>query len=111
MKGEGQGMTDINTVNLINQMRSMSAQAEGSRIEGGANQTPFNLIFQQALNQVSDLNSNADSLKTRFELGDPNVSLGEVMIASQKSNLGFEATLRVRNKVVEAYQDIMNMPV
>lgn len=105
-------MTDINTVNLINQMRTMAAQAEGSMAEvSGTNQAPFNAVFQQALNQVNDLTQNADGLKTRYEMGDPNVSLGEVMIASQKSNLGFEATLRVRNKVVQAYQDIMNMPV
>lgn len=104
-------MSEINTANLINQIRTMAAQAESSITESGSSQTPFSLVFQQALNQVNDLGTTADALKTRFELGDPNVSLGEVMIASQKSSLGFEATLRVRNKVVQAYQDIMNMPV
>ena len=104
-------MSEINTVNLINQMRTMATQAEGSKIEAGSSQAPFNLVLQQALDQVNDLTQSADSLKTRFEMGDPGVSLGEVMIASQKSNLGFEATLRVRNKLVQAYQDIMNMPV
>lgn len=104
-------MSEINTVSLINQMRTMSAQAEGSMIGPGESQASFNHVFQQALNQVNDLTQTADSLKTRFELGEPGVSLGEVMIASQKSNLGFEATLRVRNKLVQAYQEIMNMPV
>lgn len=104
-------MSDINTVNLINQMRTMAAQANGSTMEVGANQAPFSTVFQQALNQVNDLSQSADALKTRFEMGDPNVSLGEVMIAAQKSSLGFEATLRVRNKVLQAYQDVMNMPV
>lgn len=105
-------MSDINTVNLMNQIRAMAAEVEGSKVEVGAsNQAPFNTVFQNALNQVNDLIRTSDGLKTQFEMGDPNVSLGEVMIASQKSNLGFEATLRVRNKVVQAYQDIMNMPV
>lgn len=104
-------MSEINTVNLLNQIKTMSAKAEGSVIETEANQSPFGSVFQKAMNQVSDLNQSADSLKTRFEMGDPNVSLGEVMIATQKSNLGLEATVRVRNKVVQAYQDIMNMPV
>ncbi|MGL6029993.1 MAG: flagellar hook-basal body complex protein FliE [Legionella sp.] len=105
-------MTDINTVNLLNQIRTMSAQAEGAGMEIGANSSSsFNTVFQQALNQVNDLTQNADGLKTRFELGDPNVSLADVMVAGQKSNLGFEATLRVRNKIVQAYQDVMNMPV
>ncbi len=105
-------MSDINTVNLLNQIRAMTSEAEGSKVESLASgQPPFNAVFQQALSHVSELSQTADGLKTRFEMGDPNVSLGEVMIASQKSNLGFEATLRVRNKVVQAYQDIMNMPV
>ncbi|KTD51157.1 flagellar hook-basal body complex protein FliE [Legionella quateirensis] len=107
----GREVSEINTVNLMNQIRTMAAQAEGTVNETDAQQTPFSLVFQKALSQVNDMNQTADALKTRFELGDPNVSLGEVMIASQKSNLGFEATLRVRNKVVQAYQDIMNMPV
>lgn len=104
-------MSDINTVNLINQMKTLAAQAEGIKLDSGLNHASFSSVFQQALNQVNELSQTADSLKTRFEIGDPKVSLGEVMIASQKSNLGFEATLRVRNKLVQAYQDIMNMPV
>lgn len=104
-------MSDINTVNLLNQIKTMSAKAEGAIVETETNQAPFGTVFQQALNQVNDATQSADSLKARFEMGDPNVSLGEVMIAAQKSNLGLEATVRVRNKVVQAYQDIMNMPV
>ncbi|KTD41526.1 flagellar hook-basal body complex protein FliE [Legionella parisiensis] len=104
-------MSDINTANLLHQIKIMSAKAEGAVIETETNQSPFGTVFQQALNQVNELNQSSDSLKTRFEMGDPNVSLGEVMIAAQKSNLGLEATVRVRNKVVQAYQDIMNMPV
>lgn len=104
-------MNDINTVNLFNQMQSMSAKAEGAPIASESNQFPFSSVFQNVLNQVSELNQQADSLKTRFELNDPKVSIGEVMIATQKSNLGLEATLRVRNKLIQAYQDIMSMPV
>ena len=104
-------MSEINTVSLLNQIQSMSAKAEGGLTETGMNQPPFGSFLEKALNQVNDLNHNADSLKTSFEMGDPNVSLGEVMIATQKSNLGLEATVRVRNKVVQAYQDIMGMPV
>lgn len=104
-------MTDINTVNLLNQIRTMTQQAEGGITPATAGSAPFSTVFQQALGQVNDLTQAADKLKTQFELGDPNVSLSEVMIATQKSSLGFEATLRVRNKVVQAYQDIMNMPI
>jgi flagellar hook-basal body complex protein FliE len=104
-------MSDINTVNLFNQMQSMSAKAEGAMVDTEYNQSPFSSVFQNAIKQVSDLSQKADSLKTRYELGDAKVSVGEVMIATQKSNLGLEAALRVRNKILQAYQDIMSMPV
>lgn len=104
-------MSDINTVNLLNQINAMTAKAEDRFVAVETNQPPFGTLLQDALNQVNDLTQSADSLKTRFEVGDSSVSLGEVMVATQKSNLGLEATVRVRNKVVQAYQDIMNMPV
>ncbi|MGZ5030965.1 MAG: flagellar hook-basal body complex protein FliE, partial [Methylobacter sp.] len=43
--------------------------------------------------------------------GDTNVSLAEVMVASQKASVSFQAMLQVRNKLVEAYKDVMNMPI
>jgi flagellar hook-basal body complex protein FliE len=46
-----------------------------------------------------------------FELGDPNADLVKVMIASQQSQIALRATVEVRNRVVQAYQDIMNMPL
>ena len=105
-------MSEINAVSLTNQMRIMAAQAKGSNVEAASSsQGAFGSVFQQAINQVNDLSKQSESLKTRFEMGDPDVSLSDVMVAGQKSNIGFEATLRVRNKVVQAYQDIMNMPV
>jgi flagellar hook-basal body complex protein FliE len=50
-------------------------------------------------------------LQKRFEQGDPSVDLPEVMIAMQKSSVSFQAMTQVRNKLVEAYKDVMNMPV
>lgn len=47
----------------------------------------------------------------RFEMGDPSLSLADVMVAKEKSGIAFEATLQVRNKVLEAYKQIMQMPV
>lgn len=71
----------------------------------------FSSLLTKAIGQVNDLQQNSSQLKTRFELGDPNVDLTQVMLASQKASLGFNATLQVRNRLVQAYQDIMNMPV
>lgn len=104
-------MSEINTVSLLNQMRAMAANAEGTSVEINSTQAPFGEVLQNALGTVNDLQQNSDALKARFEMGDKKLGVGEVMVASQKSNLAFEATLRVRNKMVQAYQDIMNMPV
>ncbi|RUR10541.1 flagellar hook-basal body complex protein FliE [Legionella sp. km772] len=103
-------MTDINTANLIEQMRAMIHQSQGGKPEE-VGENSFGNVFQQALSQVSGLNQSADDLTTRFQLGDPNVSLADVMVETQKANIGFQGTLMVRNKVVQAYTDIMNMAV
>lgn len=105
-------MNDINAVNLLFQMRAMTEKSKMHSMEGAsASSEAFGSILQQTLNQVDQLTQGADALKTQYEMGDSSVSLGEVMIASQKASLGFEATVRVRNKLVQAYQDVMNMPV
>ena len=102
-------MSDLNAINLIEQMRAMSAKAEGMGLT--SNPSEFNSIFQQALSEVSQMDKQANIAKAGYEMGDPNFSLAETMIAGQKSNLGFEATLRVRNQLVKAYQEIMTMPI
>ncbi|CSI67451.1 flagellar hook-basal body protein FliE [Vibrio cholerae] len=50
-------------------------------------------------------------MQTRFDRGDEGISLSDVMIARNKSSVAFEATIQVRNKLVEAYKELMNMPV
>lgn len=104
-------MTEINTANLIDQMRMMIAQAEGIQPQAINDQNSFGAAFQQALGQVNDLNQSADNITNRFEMGDANTSLADVMVATQKANIGFQGALMVRNKLVQAYTDIMNMPV
>ena len=46
-----------------------------------------------------------------FEMGDRSVTLADTMVASAKAGIAFDATVQVRNKFVEAYKEIMNMPV
>jgi flagellar hook-basal body complex protein FliE len=68
-------------------------------------------MMGSAINQVNDTSMHAGSLSTRYTQGDPNVDLPEVMVAMQKSSVSFQAMSQVRNKLLEAYKDIMNMPV
>ena len=71
----------------------------------------FGDMFKSAVDTVNDNQSRASELTQRYELGDPEVDLPEVMIALQKSSVSFQAMTEVRNKMVEAYKQIMNMPL
>ncbi|WP_339673712.1 flagellar hook-basal body complex protein FliE [Dasania marina] len=126
------GRTDINS--LLSQMREMKAatmpagmpaggaadmqgpqgvqQALNGRIEKADSASPsFSTMFKGAIDGVNQTQKTAGSLQAAYEQGAPGVSLSQVMIASQKSSVAFDAMTQVRNKVVEAYKDVMNMPV
>jgi flagellar hook-basal body complex protein FliE len=71
----------------------------------------FSDALKSSLDQVNQVQKEAEKLGKNFVLGDDSVSLSDVMIAGQKANISFQATIQVRNKLVSAYQDIMNMQV
>ena len=71
----------------------------------------FSDALKASLNQVNKVQVEADQLGKSFAMGDDSVSLSDVMIAGQKANISFQATVQVRNKLVSAYHDIMNMQV
>jgi flagellar hook-basal body complex protein FliE len=105
-----------NNINMVlNQMRSIEALATNKpalevtpRVEGTGS---FADMMQKAIDQVNDGQMKAAELGKALERGDPNVDLAEVMIAMQKSSVSFQALTEVRNKLLTAYQDVMNMPV
>lgn len=86
-------------------------QATGSAGAITAKKADFTDALNQALEQVSLKQSESRDLAQRFQMGDPSVSLEKTMIASQTANISFQALVQVRNRVVAAYQDIMNMQV
>lgn len=71
----------------------------------------FSDALRASLDQVNQLQKNAETLGKNFALGDDSVSLSDVMIAGQKANISFQAAVQVRNKLVSAYHDVMNMQV
>jgi flagellar hook-basal body complex protein FliE len=75
--------------------------------EGGG----FQAALTQALGAVSNTQAEAGRLQREVQLDNPNVSIEETMVAMQKAQIGFQATIQVRNKLVQAYSDIMNMQV
>lgn len=67
--------------------------------------------LKNTITEVSEAQKSSGELGKRFTMGDPTVNLSDVMVASQKAGIAFQATVQVRNKVVQAYQEIMNMQV
>ena len=70
----------------------------------------FCLLIKIAVNEVNEAQQASKALKTAYESGE-DIPLTDVVMGIQKSSLAFEATLQIRNKVLKAYEEIMNMPV
>lgn len=105
---------EINKV--LTQMRALSGQLglpNANAIPAtadGAN-PQFGQVLANSINAVNDQQKVADNLITGFQTGTGTASVAEVMIAMQKASLSFTAMTQVRNKLVDAYQEIMNMPI
>jgi flagellar hook-basal body complex protein FliE len=101
---------------LLEQIRNLQAQLEdrqgnlGAPLELEPNKSGFAEAIKSAVNEVNNLQMESKKTAGAYESG-VDVSLTELMMKSQKSSIAFEATLQIRNKVLRAYEDIMNMPV
>ncbi len=117
-------MTDRMDINrLLLEMRSLKSQtsafsgiAKPEHLGGIGAVAPtggpkFGDVFAQAVNKVNDVQKAATNLSEAYVRGDSKVDISEVMIASQKASVSFAAMTQVRNKLVDAYKDVMNMPV
>jgi flagellar hook-basal body complex protein FliE len=71
----------------------------------------FGRILDKTLNEVSAEQNRADVLQQKYQLGDPTVSLEETMLSMQTANVSFQSLLQVRNRMVSAYHDVMNMQI
>lgn len=85
--------------------------ARGANGANAAKPVDFASLLQKSLGAVDQDQVQATTLAERFQLGDPKVTLEETMVAVQKANLSFQQLVQVRNRVVSAYHDIMNMQV
>ncbi len=124
------GRVDIN--NVLGQMRLLREQVQNPalarpqqdlsasrelQLKGiqqgpdAVGKTDFHQVFSSAINKVNELQKTSGQLAEAYQLGDNKVSLSDVMVASQKSGVAFQAMTQIRNRLVEAYQEVMNMPV
>ena len=115
-----------NIQSMLQTLRSYQSQAaggmdgDGNKVGGGLNglngsQAPqgpsgFGDLVRQSVDKVNANQMQATKIASAYERGE-GVPLTDVVLSMQKSSLSFEATLQVRNKVLKAYEDILNMPV
>jgi len=99
---------------MLSVLRATAAQAGGrvsetqSTTAGGSD---FAQILQNSIEQVNQTQQQAEGMAANFAAGDGNTNLHEVMISLQKANVSFQEMVQVRNKLVTAYHDVMNMSI
>lgn len=84
-----------------------SAAAAASSAQGPT----FLDVLKRSLDQVNSAQTSADTAAQQFQTGEKGVSLEDAMVSMQKANISFQEAVQVRNKLVSAYTDIMNMQV
>ncbi|MBQ0759879.1 MAG: flagellar hook-basal body complex protein FliE [Gammaproteobacteria bacterium] len=113
-------MSDMKVDQILTQIRSLRDQTAIARPEADPNSlgaihvgnTPkvdFGSMLKQSIDAVNATQQNSGALAAAFERGDDNVSLTQVMVNMQKSEVSFKALVEVRNKFVDAYQEVMRM--
>ncbi|MEY4726657.1 MAG: Flagellar hook-basal body complex protein FliE [Pseudomonadota bacterium] len=109
-------ISQANVQSMIETLRAYQTQSTGTTSTVNepsttkVGQPTFFDSVKNALDKVNESDIKADAMQEAYDRGEE-VPLTEVVLSMQKSSLAFEATLQVRNKVMKAYEEIMNMPV
>ena len=98
------------------QMQSLATQAAGTQHKGqhlstAVGQGGFANELQASIQRINRLQQTASAKATAFQSGDPDVALNDVMVDMQKASVAFQMGVQVRNRLVTAYKDVMNMQV
>lgn len=98
---------------MLGLLRATAAQATGKTAEtqAPAGGVDFAEVLKNSIEQVNQAQQGADALAAKFAAGDSNANLHDVMIELQKASVSFQEMVQVRNKLVTAYQDVMNIQV
>jgi len=95
---------------VLAQMRVMSAQATNTVVKAPAtDSSDFSSMLSQSIEAVNKTQKEAGALSTAFTKGETDASLAEVMVSLQKANMSFQTVMQTRNKLVDAYKDVMRM--
>lgn len=101
----------LNPTTISTTVRPNLAPRISSNPVAGGTDGGFSGALKNALSSVSAAQNESGRLQREVQMENPKVSLEETMVAIQKAQIGFQATLHVRNRMVQAYTDIMNMQV
>jgi flagellar hook-basal body complex protein FliE len=112
-------MSNMEIDRVLAQIRSISQAGATGGVGGvrgaagapGAVDNGFAKLLKQGLDAVNETQNKSTTLQSQFERGVPGVELPQVMLEMQKANISFRALAEVRNKFVDAYREIMNMPL
>ncbi len=106
-------MNEINVDQLLLQMRAMAEKAQGFNVSVPATGevSEFSTLLKSSIDKVNDVQMQAGEMAKRFDAGDETITLSDVMINLQRASVSFQAMTQVRNRLVSAYQDIMNMSI
>jgi flagellar hook-basal body complex protein FliE len=115
-------MSSLQIQQVLAEMRALQARASGVADVGagvqltgapgtGAQQVDFASLLKGTVDNIATMQNQATSLAQAYETGDKSVDLTKVMLEVQKAGLAFRAMTEVRNKLVDAYQQVMNMSV
>lgn len=107
-------MDRMSVENVLSQIRAMQEMAAGrapTQAPQAAESSGFSAALKAQIDQVNGVQVGAEQLAKSFESGTADVSLQDVMIAMQKANISFQTMVQVRNRLVAAYQDVMNMQI
>ncbi len=107
-------MNPIGIDQVLAQIRALSGQIQPESPRPAAAATPsgpseFASLLKQGIDSVNRSEQRANAMEDAFSRGAPGVSLSQVMVQAEKANVSFQALNAVRNRLVSAYQDIMNM--
>ncbi|MBE0471296.1 MAG: flagellar hook-basal body complex protein FliE [Methyloprofundus sp.] len=103
-------MSDMNVNQVLAQMRSMSIEA-GNKPAPVDTNNDFAALLKQSIEGVNATQQTAAKMSADFETGQSDASLAEVMVSLQKASVSFQAMVQVRNKLTDAYKEVMNMPM
>ena len=107
-------MSSMEINKVLTHMRALQASMglpEAKPATDAAGSASFGQILGQSIGKVNEQQAISEDLITGFQTGTGSASVAEVMVAMQKASLSFTAMTQVRNKPVDAYQEIMNMPI